>query len=150
MNTKKSITIYNPLQTKEKTRDCVPSPEVSERRQRRRFSAAQKLGILSEADQCNKSGEIGALLRREGIYSTYLTKWRAERAQGAFASMSAKNRGPNCRESHALLSQIEVLEKEKHSLSKRLKQAEAIIDVQKKVSEILGISMDTASQSERS
>jgi transposase-like protein len=72
----------------------VPDPELVERAQRRRFTAAYKLSIVREADRCSKPGEIGALLRREGLYSSHLGKWREQRDQGALGALEPKPRGP--------------------------------------------------------
>src|SRR5450759_5869745 len=72
----------------------VPDPELVERAARRRFTAAYKLSIVREADRCSKPGEIGALLRREGLYSSHLGKWRAQRDAGALGALEPKPRGP--------------------------------------------------------
>ena len=72
----------------------VPDPELVERASRRRFTAAYKLSIVREADACSKPGEIGALLRREGLYSSHLGKWREQRDQGALGALEPKPRGP--------------------------------------------------------
>jgi transposase len=74
--------------------EVVPDPELVERASRRRFSAAYELSIVGEADACSKPGEIGALLRREGLYSSHLGKWREQRDQGALGALAPKPRGP--------------------------------------------------------
>ena len=118
-----------------------PDPEVLEKPKRRRFTAQYKLQLLEEADACTEPGAIGALLRREGLYTSHLTEWRKARREGVLGSLS-KKRGrkplhdPSARE-------IERLKKENLRLQEKLRQAEAIIDIQKKVSEILGISLKT-------
>jgi transposase-like protein len=111
-------------------------PSVSAKAERRRFTAEYKLRILREVEQAKGSGEVGALLRREGLYSSHLTKWRRERDRVAKAGLAARKRGPKAR---VVDPRIKKLEQEKARLERRLQQAEAIIEIQKKVSEILGI-----------
>lgn len=110
--------------------------EVSEKAKRRRFTAEYKAKILREAERCKAPGQIGALLRREGLYSSLLSEWRRQRDQAAKAALKAIRRGPKPR---VVDPRIHQLEREKARLERRLAQAEAIIDIQKKVSEILGI-----------
>jgi transposase len=124
-----------------------PNPEVSEIKRPRQFSAAEKLRILNDVNKC-KPGEQGALLRREGIYSGYVSKWRKQHRNGALSGLKPLSRGPKDRELNPLASTVAALEKEKIRLEKRLKQAQAIIDVQKKVSEILGLSLDVENQND--
>jgi hypothetical protein len=95
--------------------------------------------ILREADACTKPGEIGALLRREGLYSSHLTTWRRQRDEGALARLTPVKRGPKARQTDARDVRIRELEKENEKLKKKMKQAEIIIEFQKKASEILGI-----------
>ena len=116
---------------------AVPDPEVPEKAARRRFTAEYKLRILHEADGCVEPGALGALLRREGLYSSHLTTWRRQREQGALEALTPKKRGR--RAPHPLSRRVAELERENAHLQRRLKQAETIIEVQKKVSEILGI-----------
>lgn len=117
-----------------------PDPEVAERPTRRHFTAAYKLGVLRQADAAaTKPGGIAALLRREGLYSSHLTTWRRERAAGTLSALAPKKRGPKAKPVHPLARRNAELEREKRGLERRLKQAELIIDFQKKVSEILGI-----------
>jgi transposase-like protein len=118
-----------------------PDPEVSEHVRRRTFSAAYKLRILREAEACEGPGEIGALLRREGLYSSHLTSWRRQRDEGALKLMSSQRRGPKPRK-NPLAKQVHQLERENARLQRRLEQAEAIIAIQKKVSELLGIPLN--------
>ena len=106
---------------------------------RRRFSAEYKLRIVQEADRCSVSGEIGALLRREGLYSSLLTDWRRARDQGAFNALREKKRGPKPQRADPLEQENSRLERECERLRRKLEQAELIIDVQKKVSALLGI-----------
>ena len=115
-----------------------PDPEVAAKPSRRRFSAAYKLEVLRAADACTKPGQIGELLRRRGLYSSLLTQWRRERDLGALARLGRK-RGRKAKPEHPSVQRVKELERENARLRGRLKQAEAIIDVQKKVSEILGI-----------
>ena len=116
-------------------------PEVSARRRRRGFTAKEKLKILEEADTCTEPGSIGALLRREGIYSSYLTAWREERRRGALESLS-KKRGRKSTK-NPLADEVERLRRELVTVKRQLAQAEVIIDVQKKVASLLGIPLKT-------
>jgi len=122
----------------------LPDPEVPERAARRRFTAEYKLRVLREADTDAGAGEIGALLRREGLYSSHLTTWRRQREQGALAALTPKKRGRSAAPVSPLARRVAELEREKARLERRLKQAETIIEVQKKVSEILGIPLKTS------
>ncbi len=114
----------------------APDPEVSDRPQRRRYSAEYKLRILREADACVEPGEIGALLRREGLYSSLLSQWRRQRDAGALKALDGK-RGRKAKPVNPLSGRVAALEAENRKLQEKLRQAEAIIDIQKKVSEIL-------------
>lgn len=120
-----------------------PDPEVSEKKKRRRLTAQYKLRILKEADRCKESGQIGALMRREGLYSSSLTRWRRQRDKGLLKALDPKKRGRKPVETNPLTSQIKKLEKDNESLRKKLWKAERIIEVQKKISEILEISQQT-------
>lgn len=113
--------------------------EVTAKAKRRRFSAAEKLRILNEADRCTKPGERGALLRREGLYSSHLSAWRQARARGELAGLSPRSRGPKAKPVDARDRKIAELERENRRLQARLERAEGLIEVQKKVSQILGI-----------
>ena len=113
--------------------------ETLERPRRRSFTAEYKLRVLSEADVAAGSpGAIGALLRREGLYSSHLSKWREERAAGQLAGLSPKRRGPAPQGRKAERKRLEQLEREIERLRRRLKQAETIIEFQKKLHELLG------------
>jgi len=103
---------------------------------RRRFPAAYRLRILKQADACKKAGDVGALLRREGLYSSLLTNWRRQRDQGALVSMRARKRGPSGR---PIDPRVKQLEAENARLQRKLQRADTIITLQKKVAEILGI-----------
>lgn len=117
----------------------IPDPEVREKAVRRRFTAAYKLQVLQEAERCREHGQIGALLRREGLYSSNLVTWRRQREHGTLEALSPKKRGRKAQEPDPSARRIAELERENERLQKKLKQAETIIDVQKKVSEILQI-----------
>lgn len=121
-----------------------PDPEVPERAARRRFTAEYKLRILHEAETCAGTGTLGALLRREGLYSSHLTTWRRQREQGALAGLAPKPRGRPAARVSPLARRVAELERENAQLTRRLRQAETIIEVQKKVSEILGIPLTPA------
>jgi transposase-like protein len=112
---------------------AVPNPEVPAKARRRGFTREYKLSILREADACKELGEIGALLRREGLYSSHLTLWRKQRAQGILGS---RRRGPQSKKPDPRTLE---LERENRRLKKQLQRAQTIIDVQKKVSTLLGI-----------
>jgi len=114
----------------------APDPEVPARAQRRRFSVEYRLRIVKQADACKKPGELGALLRREGLYSSLLTNWRHQREQGALVNMRARKRGPTAQRIDPRIKQLEA---ENARLQRKLQQADTIITVQKKVAEILGI-----------
>lgn len=114
-------------------------PEVLERPRRRKFPAKYKLQMVEEADACTRQGEIGALLRREGLYSSHLTTWRRLRDSGALAGLTPRKRGRKANPAKEETRRMEVLERENQRLRERLAKAEIIIDVQKKVSSLLGI-----------
>ncbi len=116
-------------------------PEVLERPQRRRFTARYKLQVLQQADACTQQGEIGALLRREGLYSSHLSCWRRLRKSGALAGLTPHKRGRKANPDKQQIRRMEELERENQRLRTRLVQAETIIDVQKKVSSLLGITL---------
>jgi len=119
-------------------------PEVVEKARRRRFSAKYKLRIVAQADACTEQGEIGALLRREGLYSSHLTNWRRQRDTGALAGLSAQKRGRKPDPAAAERHEIAKLKRENERLQLKLKKAHTIIEFQKKLSEILEIPMDTS------
>jgi transposase-like protein len=123
-----------------------PDPEV--KTSRRRFSAKEKLRILEEADACTEPGEIGALVRREGIYSSYLSRWRRARDAGQLNGLKAKKRGPKRAADQKLTKEVETLRQENERLRARLKQAETIIEVQKKLSQMLGVELPTQETTE--
>jgi transposase len=124
-----------------------PDPEVPEKRPRRRFTAKYKLEVLKRADGCTHLGELGSLLRREGLYSSNLTTWRKQRDQGLLDAMTPKKRGRKKIEKNPLAREVATLQSENERLRRKLKKAEIIIEVQKKISEILGISQDPDEES---
>lgn len=123
------------------------NPEVSSKGVRRRFSAAYKRRILQEADKC-KSGELGALLRREGLYYSNLTKWREQRDSGEHSGLQPRKRGRKPNPDKPLIKENERLRRENMRLEKRLRQAETIIDVQKKLCDVLGLTVPPIEQNE--
>ena len=129
-------------------REPVSSPEVLEKPTRRHFTVEYKLRILREADACTKPGSIGALLRREGLYSSHLNTWRRQREEGILDGLQPKKRGRKTSEHNPLRSEVDRLRKENEQLNQRLKQAELIIEVQKKISQVLEMPMDTVKESE--
>jgi transposase-like protein len=116
---------------------------VSAKPVRRRFTADDKRRILTLADACIESGSLGALLRREGLYSSNLTAWRRQRDAGTLSALTPKKRGRKATGRDPLLLENTTLRKENERLTSRLRQAELIIDVQKKVSQILGTPLAT-------
>ena len=115
------------------------SPEFSVRSQRRTFTAKDKLRILALTDQAAGTGEIGAILRREGLYSSTLCDWRRQRDAGAFNALAPSRRGPRVAEANPLAAEVALLQRSNADLTRRLARAETIIDVQKKVAALLGL-----------
>lgn len=122
------------------TREQPPETEVPAKATRRRFTKEYKLEILEKVDRCTVPGEIGKLLRQEGLYSSQLTAWRRERRKGALQALE-KRRGPKARKTSDQLK-IEKLERENGRLRKKLEHVEKILVVQKKLSEVLGIQLE--------
>ena len=122
----------------------IPDPEVILKAKRRKFAAKYKLRIVKEADACTKPGQIGALLRREGLYASHLSNWRQLRQAGQLQALS-KKRGRKAQDPS--VAELAKLRRENKRLRARLEQAEMIIDVQKKLSQILGL---TPAESETS
>ena len=125
----------------------LPSPgsEVVQRAHRRQFPASYKLRILEEADAC-KDGEVGALLRREALYSSHLTAWRRQRTQGLLSAFASRRGRPPKDPATAELARLRL---ENERLTRKLAVAETIIDVQKKVSTLLGITLGSPEQGGR-
>ena len=118
---------------------AAANPELSERPRRRSFTAQDKLRILTEADRATNPGEIGALLRREGLYSSALTEWRRQREVGVLGGLAPARRGPKPTEPNPLASELAKAQQDNARLRLRLERAEAIIALQKKVSDLLGL-----------
>jgi len=116
----------------------VADPEVVPQAKRRRFTAGYKLRIVEEVDRCSEPGEVGALLRREGLYSSHLSNWRRQRAEGQLRALAERKRGRKAQEQQ--VHELDELRREKEQLQIRLQQAELIIEVQKKLSQLLGLS----------
>ena len=114
----------------------VPDPAVEAKPKRRRFTAEYKLRLLREVERAKGPGEVGAILRREGLYSSHLATWRRERDRVAKAGLAARQRGPQARVKDPRVQQ---LERENAKLRRRLQRVETMLDIQKKASELLGI-----------
>ena len=115
--------------------------EVQVKAKRRRFTSEYKRAILSEATKCTKRGEVGALLRREGLYSSHLLDWRLALEKSDLIALAPKQRGPKAKPVDPRDVKLVEQERQIARLEKRLARAEAVIDLQKKVSEILGIAL---------
>jgi transposase-like protein len=132
----------------EAVEDQRPRTEVSGKARRRRFSAKYKRSILAEADRCEKPGELGALLRREGLYSSHLATWRRQRESGELAALAPKKRGPKPAVKSAAEARIRDLERENERLRKRAERAEALVEVQKKLSELWAVTLPAPASDE--
>ncbi|MBT7071205.1 MAG: helix-turn-helix domain-containing protein [Anaerolineae bacterium] len=117
----------------------MPNTEVVAKAKRKQFTVAEKQRILREVDACQGSGEIGALLRREGIYSSYLTTWRRQRENRELEGLSPRKRGPK---PNPEATELAKLRREHERLKERMRQAELIIEVQKKVALMLGANQE--------
>jgi len=115
------------------------SPELSDRPRRRTFTAQDKLRILAETDQAAGSGGIGAILRREGLYSSALVEWRRQRDAGVLGALTPVRRGPKVPPANPFAAELAGALRDNAALKRRLERAEAIIDLQKKVAELLGL-----------
>jgi transposase len=118
-----------------------PATEVTAKAKRRRFSAEEKRRVLQAAAACTQRGELGALLRREGLYSSHLMKWREQAERGEIAGLTPKKRGPEPKVVDARDKQLAEQQRLIAKLTRRVQRAEAIIDVQKKLSQVLGIAL---------
>ncbi len=124
---------------------ALPDPEVVDKPSRRRFSTAYKLRILEEVDRCTEPGEVGRILRREGLYSSSLATWRKASRNGSLTALSKKRgRKP---ERNPLDEKVRKLERQNARLENELRKAHLIIDVQGKVAGLLGISLDDGTNS---
>ena len=127
---------------------AVPDTEVAEKPTRRRFTAEYKQHILKSADACTETGDLGALLRREGLYASTLAYWRRQRDKGTLSALNPKKRGRKAYEQTPLIREAEKLRKENERLKERLRKAELIIDVQKKVALMLGDPLEPTKEGE--
>jgi len=127
----------------------IPDPAVLEKPVRRRFTAEYKLRILQEAERSTASGQLGAMLRREGLYSSLLSTWRRQRDEGTLAGLTPKRRGRKANPDAPVIAENDRLRRENQRLAAKLRQAETIIEVQKKLSEILGIPLPPPDSNER-
>jgi transposase-like protein len=127
---------------------AIPEPEVIPQAERRQFTAKYKLRILEKADSCNGAGELGALLRREGLYSSYLSRWRRQRDQGQLQALASKKRGRKRAAQSQQAEELAELRRENQRLQFRLAQAETIIEVQKKLSQLLGLTTSEVEKGE--
>jgi transposase-like protein len=119
-----------------------PDPEVLARARRRQFTGSYKVRILEEADACSAPGQLGALLRREGLYSSHLVDWRRQRVAGTLAALTPRRRGRPAGSGPA--AELIRLRHENEQLTRRLATAETIIEIQKKVSTLLGVTPPSA------
>ena len=115
--------------------------EVMAKATRRRFTAEYKLRVLREADACREPGAIGAVLRREGLYTSHLCLWRKQRRARELMGLTPARRGPVPKATNPLAATVAALEKEARWLTARAERAEALVELQKKVSEILGVAL---------
>ena len=122
-----------------------PNPEVAAKATRRRFSARYKLRILEQTDGC-ESGEVGALLRREGLSWSNLQTWRRQREQGTLQALTPRKRGRKAKPVNPLDHQLRHVEAENRKLKRKLEKFEAMLDLQKKVSQLLGISLASSEE----
>jgi transposase len=119
-----------------------PDPEVVAKPKRRRFTAVYRLRIVEEADRCTEPGDVGRLLRREGLYSSHLTKWREVHRDGALHGLRSKKRGAKPKAGNPLEQKVRELEAKVARLEKDLHTAHTILDVQEKVAGLLGFSLE--------
>jgi transposase-like protein len=124
-----------------------PDPEVAAKPRRRQFTAAYRLRILEEADRCTTSGEIGQLLRREGLYSSHLSNWRKAQREGSLAALASKKRGARPKARNPLEPKVRQLEAENARLKAELHKAHTILDVQEKVAGLLGFDLESGKNS---
>ena len=118
------------------------------RASRRRYKAEYKLRILKEAEKCTKHGELGALLRREGLYSSHLKTWKKQRDEGTLQGLAPKKRGRKAKPKNPLDEEVQRLRRDNERLKLQLQQAETIIDVQKKLSQMLRSPLNTLDMNE--
>ena len=131
-----------------RSRNGTPDPEGPAKKPFRRYTAAYKLKVLGEADRCTKPGGTGALLRREGLYSSLLSSWRRQREAGEFDGLAGKKRGCDGAGREKFAAEVKRLRRENRRLEGRLRKAEVVIDIQKKASELLGIPLNSPDDDE--
>ncbi len=124
-----------------------PDPEVAAKPRRRQFTAAYRLRILEEANRCTTSGEIGQLLRREGLYSSHLSNWRKAQREGSLAALAPKKRGAKAKATNPLEPKVRELESKVARLEKELHKAHTNLDVQEKVAGLLGFDLESGKNS---
>ena len=132
----------------EKTNDQIPNSEVTEKPRRRRFTAAYKLKTLKQIEDCTAPGQVGALMRREGLYSSTITGWRRQRERGELDGLTPKKRGRKANPKDPKDRVISQLQRANKKLGQKLEQAKTVIEIQKKVSSLLGISLDSPENEE--
>jgi transposase-like protein len=123
---------------------------VTSKARRRRFTAEYKRKVLQEADACTESGQVGALLRREGLYSSHLTTWRQARERGELEGLAPKKRGPTAQEVNPLVNELAAERREVARLKAENAKLQIICDVQKKVSQLLGVMLPTIPEDDES
>ena len=126
---------------------ATPDPEVVAKPMRRQFTAEYRLRILEEADRCSQPGEVGRLLRREGLYSSHLATWRKARRKGSLRELAAKKRGVKPAERNPLDAKVRMLEAKVERLEDELHTAHTILDVQGKISGLLGLNLEHETRS---
>ena len=126
---------------------ATPDPEVVAKPKRRQFSAAYRLRTLEEADRCTQPGEVGRLLRREGLYSSHLATWRKARRKGSLRELASKKRGAKPAERNPLDAKVRMLEAKVARLEHELHTAHTILDVQGKISGLLGLNLEHETRS---
>lgn len=131
----------------DKSAEAGMKTEVVAKAKRRQHAAEYKLRILHEVDECKSPGEVGALLRREGLYSSLVSKWREQRERGSLTGLSGQRRGPKV---DAQAVEIACLQRENKRLQEKLERAELIIEVQKKVARLLGVPLEDNNLNEES
>ena len=124
-----------------------PDSEVLAKPKRRRFTAEYRLRILEEVERCTESGQVGRVLRREGLYSSHLTAWRKARRAGALRGLRSKKRGAKPKASNSLAPKVRELESKVARLEKQLHKAHTILEVQGKVAGLLGFSLEDGKNS---
>lgn len=119
-----------------------PTPEVSERPERRHFTAAYKLSVLQELSGCKEPGSVGRVLRREGLYSSLVSTWRVQRESGSLAGLAPQKRGRKPQPVNPLAAKYAQLERKNRSLQRKLERTELLVEIQEKIADLFGISLD--------